>query len=49
MRYAIYLNFDLINVNDRQSLRMLNFTNSTVGYKNRYSFISIKFDVEKSG
>ena len=26
---------------------MLNFANSIVGYKNRYCFISIKFDVEK--
>ena len=30
----IYLNFDLINVNDTYSMRMLNFVNSTVVYKN---------------
>ena len=40
----IYLNFDLINVNDT-----LNFANSTVGYKNLRCVISIKFDVEKTG
>ena len=45
----IYLNFDLINVNHAYSLRILNFANSTVGYKNWCCFVSIKFDVEKSG
>ena len=30
----IYLNFDLINVNDTYFLGMLNFANSTAGYKN---------------
>ena len=30
-----------------QSLRMLDFADSTVGYKNWHCFISIKFDVEK--
>ena len=30
----IYLNFDLINVNDKKLLLMLNVANSTVGYKN---------------
>ena len=43
----IYLIFDLINVNDTESLDMFNFTNSTVVYKNLYCFISIKFGVEK--
>ena len=43
----IYFNFDLINVNDTHSLRMLNFANSTVGYENWYCFVSIKFDVER--
>ena len=38
--------FDLINVNDTQSLRMHNFANSTMGYENWYCFI-IKFGVEK--
>ena len=43
----IYLIFDLINVNDTESLHMFNFTNSTAVYKNLYCFISIKFGVEK--
>ena len=42
----IYLIFDLINDNSTQSLRMLDFADSTVGYKNWHCFISIKFDVE---
>ena len=29
-----FLIFDLMNVTDTQSLRMLNFANSTVGYEN---------------
>ena len=43
-----YLKFDLINVNNTLLLRMLNFANSTVGYKNS-CFISTKFDFEKIG
>ena len=45
----IYLNFDLIHNNDKQSLRMLNFANSTVKYKNWFWLIYVKFDVEKCG
>ena len=30
----IYVNFDLINANDKKLLHMLNVANSTVGYKN---------------
>ena len=41
----IYLNVDLINVIDTQSLRMPNFANATMEYKNLCCFISIKFDV----
>ena len=34
----IQLNFDLINVHNTQSLRMLDFANLTLGYENLISF-----------
>ena len=36
-----------MNANDKQSSRMFNFANSTVGYENWYCFTPIKFDFEE--
>ena len=37
--YKICFNFGLMNFNDTESLRILNFRNSPVGYENWYCFL----------